>query len=175
MGPGLHQRFRAMTGLALLPDQPAAAFRAVLLSIIGVTAFIGLLDGLMFGPHLPESYRATFGTAPWFRTAELCALAAVEEFKFRLIVMTVLAAVAVRLQGRLTLPAVVAIIVAAQFANVGVLVVADPLYAGLRYWLVGCVWGWLYWRHGWLAAVAGHVLTHPVLDPVLYLVLTGTR
>jgi len=83
--------------------------------------------------------------------------------------------VAVRLQGRLTLPAVVAIIVAAQFANVGVLVVADPLYAGLRYWLVGCVWGWLYWRHGWLAAVAGHVLTHPVLDPVLYLVLTGTR
>lgn len=49
----------------------------------------------------------------------------------------------------------------------GLSVFADPLYATLRYWLVGAVWGWLYWRHGFLAALAGHGLSHLLLDPLL--------
>ncbi|MGE3691942.1 MAG: hypothetical protein AB7F98_11240 [Novosphingobium sp.] len=31
----------------------------------------------------------------------------------------------------------------------------------------GVLWGWLYWRHGWLAGVAGHVAAHISLQPLL--------
>jgi hypothetical protein len=65
---------------------------------------------------------------------------------------------------------VVAILVS-QFANVGGLVLAIPLYATLRFWMVGSVWGWLYWRQGWLAALIAHGTIHLLLDPLLALVL----
>lgn len=164
-------RFAALTGLRIVPVDRAAAVRDVVLAILGVTSFIAVLDGLLFRTQLNPDYVALFASPLWPQMLALSALAAVEEVKFRLLLMTVLAAFTVRLQGRLSLGAVVAIVIAAQFANVGALVLADPLYATLRYWLVGCVWGWLYWRHGWLAALAGHSLTHPVLDPVLYAIL----
>ena len=31
----------------------------------------------------------------------------------------------------------------------------------------GGLWGWLYWRHGWLAAVTGHMCAHVALQPLL--------
>ena len=33
----------------------------------------------------------------------------------------------------------------------------------------GLLWGWLYWRHGWLAALAGHIAAQQVLQPALSL------
>jgi hypothetical protein len=29
------------------------------------------------------------------------------------------------------------------------------------------VWGWLYWRHGFVSALLGHGLCHLLLDPAL--------
>ncbi len=31
----------------------------------------------------------------------------------------------------------------------------------------GVLWGWLYWRHGWLAGLTGHVSAHLALQPLL--------
>ena len=31
----------------------------------------------------------------------------------------------------------------------------------------GVLWGWLYWRHGWLSGVTGHVSAHLALQPLL--------
>lgn len=33
----------------------------------------------------------------------------------------------------------------------------------------GLLWGWLYWRHGWLAALVGHCAAQQVLQPSLSL------
>lgn len=35
----------------------------------------------------------------------------------------------------------------------------------------GVLWGWLYWRHGWFAGLAGHCAAHLVLQPALGMVL----
>ncbi len=31
----------------------------------------------------------------------------------------------------------------------------------------GVLWGWLYWRHGWVSALTGHVAAHLSLQPLL--------
>ncbi len=69
---------------------------------------------------------------------------------------------------------IVGAILVAQFADIGGLVVAWPEYAVPRFWLVGTVWGWLYWRHGFVSALAGHGLCHLLLDPVLRAALLAT-
>lgn len=133
--------------LALLPASPRRAAVAVLASIAAVTAGIVLLDAVVFRRQLDPGY-VSFFTSPLLpRMPVLCVFAAWEEVKFRLLAMTALVALA-RLVRRDPPAVYVAIILLAQFANVGALVMADPLYAALRYWAVGAVWGWLYWRHG---------------------------
>ena len=161
----------AMSGLRIVPATPGVAARDIVASIAGVTIFVLVVDGLLFRGHLAREY-LDFYTSPLLpRVWVISAKAGIEEIKYRLVLMTGLALAYTILRGKLDTPAAVAIIIAAQFANVGNLVLADPLYGTLRYWVVGCVWGWLYWRHGWLAALVGHVATHPLLDPALMFVL----
>lgn len=161
-----------LSGLRLRPSDWRAAFIAVAAGIVGVTAFITLLDIVLFRAALPADYVA-FYTSPLLpRTPLTCVLAAIEEVEFRLILMTALVMAIRWWRGRPLSPALfVAVILASQLANAGALVLADPLYGSLRYWAVGCVWGWLYWRHGWLAALAGHASAHLLLDPVLAFLL----
>ena len=160
-----------LSGLRLFPKDWNAAAKAISASIAGVTIFILILDGFMFRRSLPVDYVA-FYTSPLFpRTAVVGILASLEEVKFRLLLMTALV-IALSLWRRPLRPlAFIAVILACQFANVGGLVVADPLYASLRYLAVGSVWGLLYWRHGWVAALIGHGATHFILDPLLMVVL----
>jgi membrane protease YdiL (CAAX protease family) len=168
MAPALSQ-----CGLRLLPSDWRIATVAIGLSIAGVTAFITVLDCVLFRSQLAPSY-VEFYTSPLMpRTLVMCLLAIFEEIEFRLLVMTVLALAITALWKR-TPPSwcFVLIIIAAQFANVGAFVLHDPLYASLRYLAVGSVWGWLYWRYGWVAALLGHATTHLLLDPLL---LVGLR
>ena len=154
-------------GLRITAPQPGAAGRAVALAVLGVTIFVVLLDGWLFRRHLPAGYVA-FYTGPLVpRIFVMSLLACVEELKFRLLLMTALVALAALVRRKPPAAWFVAIILAAQFANVWTLVLGDPLYASLRYWAVGCVWGWLYWRHGWLSALVGHGTAHVLLDPAL--------
>ena len=164
-----------LSGLRFRPADSTAAAAPIIASIISVTLFILLLDGLVFRRWLPAGY-VDFYTSPLIpRTFRACLLSSFEEVKFRLILMTLLVMLVSRWRTPVPARAIVAIILISQLANVWVLIVAYPLYASLRFWLVGSVWGWLYWRHGWLAALVGHVSTHVILDPLLAFVLLHTR
>ena len=154
------------SGLRLRPNSWGEAAKAIAASIIGVTLFIVALD-LLFRGSLKPSYVAHFTSPLMPRMVVMCILAALEELKYRLVLMTVLAALLSRGTGRLSPALWVAIIALAQLANVGPLVFSDPAYASLRYLAVGSVWGWLYWRHGWISALIGHTACHLILDPIL--------
>jgi hypothetical protein len=163
----------ARCDLRLLPSDWKRATIAIGFSIVGVTAFIVLLDCVLFRAHLRPDY-VRFYTSPLIpRTPAICLLAIFEEIKFRLLIMTMLA-LAVTAIWRKTPPTwcFAIIIICAQFANVSAVVVQDPTYASLRYLAVGSVGGWLYWRYGWVSALVGHATTHILLDPLL---LVGLR
>ena len=152
------------------PDWRAAGI-AVVFAIAAVTASILVLDGLLFRQHLAPDY-VRFFTSPLIpRLPVLSLIAAIDEFRYRLLLMTAIVALQKLVFGKLSAATFIAAIVISPFVNVGSLVLADPVYATLRYWAVGCVWGWLYWKHGWLAAVAGHAGSHLLLDPLLMQVL----
>jgi hypothetical protein len=161
-------------GLGILPRNSAAAVKAVLISIVGVTAVVLLLDGLLFRRALPADYVAIY-TGPLLpRTFVACLGAALEEVKFRFLLMSAI----VFLLGLWRRPVppwgFVAAILLSQFVNVGALVIAYPFWGTLRFWLVGSVWGVLYLRHGWLAALLAHGTIHLLLDPLLLWTLTQT-
>jgi hypothetical protein len=155
----------------LRPDDWDAASRAIAWCIGGVSLFIVALD-LLFRRSLPPGYAELFTSPLMPRMAIMSVMAAVEEVKFRLIGMTALAVVFSRATGKMPPALWLVVILLAQFANVGGLVLAYPLYASLRYLVVGSVWGWLYWRHGWISALIGHAACHLLLDPVLLYALS---
>jgi len=158
-------------GLRLLPRDRNAAAKAILASIVGVTIFILILDGLVFRRMLPAQYVAFYTSPVVPRTPLACLLSGIEEVKFRLVLMTLLVISMSYFRRPLPPLAFVAAILVSQFANVGALVIAIPAYAIFRFWAVGSVWGWLYWRHGWLAALIAHGASHLALDPLLALTL----
>lgn len=90
---------------------------------------------------------------------------------YRLVVMTAFIMVCVRLFSRAPTLSIVGSIVLAQLACVWPFLLVFPLYASLYFWLIGCVWGWLYWRHGWVTSAMAHSLVHLLLDPPLYWLL----
>ena len=124
--------FWAMGGLRIVPVAPGVAVRDIVASIAGVTIFVLVLDGLLFRGHLTREY-LDFYTSPLLpRVWVISAKAGIEEIKYRLVLMTGLALAYTTLRGKLDTPAAVGIIIAAKFANVGNLVLADPLYGTLR-------------------------------------------
>lgn len=132
-----------------------------------------MIDCYMFRNYLPQEYINFYTSSITPRILLICVLSMLEEVKFRLFLMTALVLGATYILGRRPSNVIMlVIIVVAQFANVGALVLADPAYAALRYLAVGSVWGWLYWRYGWLAAFIGHSTTHLVLDPLLLIGLS---
>lgn len=140
--------------------------RESVLALAGVCLFIVALD-LACRPFLPASYHQ-FYTEPLFpRMFRSCLRSLEEEVLYRLILTTLLASIPLlwrRQPGRWW---IVGAIVLAQLVNVHAVVAAAPPWGILRFWVVGCVWGWLYWRHGFLAALLTHGSAHLMLDPLL--------
>jgi hypothetical protein len=163
-------RLSLPAGLRLFPDNLNAALRATLGAVVGVSLFVVALDQA-FNAALPEGYRH-FYTAPLYpRMFASCLGALKEELLYRLLLTTALAALPM-LWGKSAGPKwMIAAIVLAQFANVQALVLEVPPWGALRFWLVGCTWGWLYWRHGLASAMVGHGAVHLLLDPLLLRVL----
>ena len=155
-------------GLGIFAPNPRQAALAVAVSITGTAAFIAVLDLWLFRGHLPNGYVEFYRSSLWPRLPAICAECIFEDLKYRLLLMTTLVALISALRRRKS-PAllILAIAVAVQFVNVAPLVVAYPAYGPLRYWAVGTTWGWLYWRHGLLVAMAAHAGTHLLLDPIL--------
>ncbi len=160
-----------LSGLRLLPTSWGAAAIAVIASIVGVSAFIALLDAVLFRAILPPDYIAHYTSSLAGRTLAACLSSLRDELIYRLGLMTALVMLLALWRGRLSPAWMIFAILAVQFVNVGAIVLAEPLYGTLRFWLVGSVWGWLYWRHGALAALAGHGACHLLLDPVLLVLL----
>lgn len=159
-------------GLTFLPKDRSRAVRAAVISIVATSLFIAILDGVLFRSRLSPDYVA-FYTSPLFpRTAYALLGSLIEEVKFRLILMTCLMLILTRATGLKPLHAAGIAIILSQLANVFPLLLVTPLYGLLRFWLVGSVWGWLYFRHGWVTAAVAHPLTHLVMDPWLLLTLT---
>ena len=155
-------------GLGIFAPNPRHAALAVAVSIAGTAAFIAVLDLWLFRGHLPNGYVQFYTSPLWPRLPAICAECIFEDVKYRLLLMTTLVALITALRRKQS-PAllILAMAVAVQFVNVAPLVVAYPAYGPLRYWAVGTTWGWLYWRHGLLAAMAAHAGTHLLLDPIL--------
>ncbi|TCM19607.1 hypothetical protein EDF56_103250 [Novosphingobium sp. PhB165] len=176
MGSVTAERPSPLNGLRLRPDDGIAALKAVALSVLSVTIFIVVLDAAIFRRALPEGYEALFTSPLLPRTPLTCVLAMIEEVKYRLVMMTAVVVGLSIVARRALSPAVmVAVIIAVQVVNAWQPVADYPLYGLFRYVLVGSVWGWLYWRHGFLAALMGHGVSHLLLDPSLRAALLLTQ
>jgi len=162
---------RTFGGLRLLPrDWRGAGFNFAA-GVFCATTLVILADVVLFRDILPRSYIEHY-TGPLLpRTLEACLGSAWEEVRARLLVMTSSMFVLSRVTSVRPAVALALSILVSQLYLVAGLVIAYPLYAGLRFLAVGCIWGWLYWRSGWLAALVAHSATHLVLDPLLAVTL----
>jgi len=154
------------------------ALQAVLASILGCTAGILLLDAL-FRQSLTPAYVSGFvGPYGWARTALYIAKATGDEVE-RFFIQGAMMSIATRAAA--TRPVGIAAstaLIALTHALIVVPQLATPpnlnqwVYDGLRFGGPGILWGWLLMRHGFAAAVLGHTMTHPLLDPLLNALLS---
>lgn len=153
----------AVVGIALalgiaIAALDAAAPRSILLP--------GFIDGLRETPTLVRlEYYAVraFG----------------EDVVYRLFLMSLLACAGVSLLRQRPASVYWLAIIAAQLANVALtcwaytpLTPAMALYTVIRLVLPGILWGYLYWRHGFLTATLAHVTTHLFYQPLMTLALS---
>lgn len=158
---------RRLGGLRLLPANPRLAFRDGCAAVFAVTAAVLLLDVVVFRRSLTEDY-VTFYTAPlWPRTLEMGIKAVEEEIIYRLGLMSALVFALNLVRGRVAPGNFWAAIICSQLVLVWPSIVEFPLWGSLRFWAVGCVWGWLYWKRGWVTSAVGHGVVHFLLDPIL--------
>jgi hypothetical protein len=157
------------------PEYWPDAIWAVIAAICAVSATILICDVFIFRSVLPASYVSMFGGGGVReRTLIYVALAVGEEVIFRLGAMTAIAlALKYFHHGRLTLPLVFVAAGIAQGLNMLRIPMPDEAatfaYDAIRFWSPGLVWGWLYWRHGFVSNVAAHAGTHVILQPMLWL------
>lgn len=162
--------FELPGGLRLLPANRKAAIRATIGAVLIACLLATLCDWLM-RDQLPAVYRDRYTAPLGLRTLAISLVAMKEELIYRLGLQTALAALPLLLRRKGGPGWMVAAIVLAQLANVGVLALYAPPYGLTRFWIVGCIWGWLYWKHGFASALIGHGTSHLLLDPMLLLAL----
>ena len=167
-------------GLRFWPKDWRAAVICIAACAVSVAALVVFTDWA-FRPILSPWYVAFFGGPNLPRRIVVYMAAAVgEEVAFRLLLMSALVAVGNLLWRRegVHKPALFfAAIALAQAANILPKLAepssaAEAVYDVLRFYVPGLVWGWLYWRWGFLAAVTAHPACHLILQPALLLVLT---
>ena len=160
------------------------ARRPVLVGIaaaVAVAAYIAAIDGVLFRAALPADYVQFFATMGLRdRLVYFMLRAFNENVIYRLFVFSTLFYLIARLKGvpakELSPVPVWCAIVAAQILNIGMNVAAlspDPFtfatacYDAIRYVAPGVLWGWLYWRFGFLTAEVASVGCHIFLQPAL--------
>ena len=156
-----------IAGLRLTPADWGGALRVSAGAAVALAMAIVLLDSMIYRDQLSDWYVAGRTGPVVALTYYMMKLAVWEELVYRGLVMTALVACLSWGKSKPAPGVMIFAIVASQFANVATAVLPDPLYGTLRFWAPGCVWGWLYWRHGLLSAMFGHALCHVLLDPLL--------
>lgn len=167
-------------GLGVLPRQGLRSLGLALLAGLLFGAWMALADATVFTGAIPEVQRLMVAqmSAPeriaWFARGAL-----LDEVIYRLIGLTGAVwclALVTRLRGAaLMWPAILLVALVAYPAGTwdyfsalepSALTAAREL---ALHGAAGVLWGWLYWRHGWLSAVTGHVAAHLSLQPLLSL------
>jgi hypothetical protein len=152
---------------------------------IAVAVYVAAIDGVVFRATLPTSYVFFFETTGLRdRLIYFMLRAFNENVIYRLFVFSSIFYLISRIKGArpdVLPPALIwCAIVATQMLNIGVNVAAlspDPLsfaallYDALRYVAPGILWGWLYWRFGFLTAEVASVGCHIFLQPALGLLV----
>jgi len=110
------------------------------------------------GPDLPA------------RVAYFMARCVIEDIQTRLLLMTVLVVIGGVLfrtaDGRPETGVFLGAIVIAQASLIAWNTTAAPndltgcLYIACRFFAPGLIWGWLYWRHGYVTSTLAHATTH---------------
>lgn len=152
-------------------------WHAVLAGLIfGV--WVAVADTWLFASIVPQAQREMLAQVPVLSRIALHAQAALlEEIEYRLIALTGLAWLIARYTGwrdaRAVWPAILLVALVLYPLSLwdyfraldwsGLTVTRELMLDGGA----GMLWGWLYWRHGWLACVAGHVATQFALQPLL--------
>jgi hypothetical protein len=152
----------------------------VLAAVLGLSfgLWMAIADAWLFASAVPRVQHEMLASVPTLSRIALFARGALfDEVEFRLIALTGLAWLIARTTGWRDGRAVWSAILL-------VALVLYPLgtwgYFGALDWSgltvtrelllhggAGVLWGWLYWRHGWLAGVTGHVAAHLSLQPLL--------
>jgi hypothetical protein len=152
---------------------------------IAAAVYVAAIDGVVFRATLPTSYVFFFETTGLRdRLIYFMLRAFNENVIYRLFVFSSIFYLISRINGarpKVLPPALIwCAIVATQMLNIGVNVAAlspDPisfaalLYDALRYVAPGVLWGWLYWRFGFLTAEIASVGCHIFLQPALGLLV----
>ena len=165
-------------GFALLPRR---GWRSLALALgLGLVfgAYMALADSTVVASAVPASQHTMLAQNTLGERLLFFARGAlVDEVAYRLIAMTALAWALASLSKR-PAPAAIwaAIIVTAlviyPLGNWAYFRWLDPTAMTLARELAlhgtaGVLWGWLYWRHGWLSGLTGHVAAHLTLQPLL--------
>lgn len=170
-----------LAGLRVLPNDPRKAARDALLAIFTITATIVVADGVVFHAYIPAWYvRIYAGPDLAERIFVYMVRCVSEEVTYRLVLMTALITVAARLwgsAGRSPIWAVWMAILIVQAVNI-IPKTPPPQtwqevpWMFLRFYVPGIVWGWLYWRRGFITPLLAHPSIHLILQPLLLRVLT---
>jgi hypothetical protein len=171
-----------MITIRLLPENSREAVFAVGVSIIGCTLGVLVIDAA-FRSSLTSQYVSTFtGPHQGLKTLLMISNATRDELLGRLVLVGGMTAiVGLVMRGRkMGLVTLAAIFIAAQVAILLPQLVTpanatELVYDVLRYISPGILWGWLFWRHGFIAALLGHTGTHPILDPALHALLSQAQ
>lgn len=166
-------------GLRILPHGGAHSLRIAIGAGLMFGIYMALADAMLFRSVIPASQVALVsGFSAVARIAFFAPLSVVEELLFRLVMMSSLVWFLTTIVGQRAWCFWVAILVTAllvypafHLAYLEALVPA-PLTVMREIVLhgaAGILWGYIYWRHGLVAAMAGHVSAHVSLEPLLSL------
>jgi hypothetical protein len=153
------------------------------------SAVIAVVAGLLFGAYMVAADALVFHAVIPGSQAELLLVPAaqrivyfargalIDELEFRLVLMTALVWLFVTLAGSQRqwcywASILLAALVAYPLAHWAYLAALQPGALAIArevslHGAAGALWGYLYWRHGFVAAVLGHVSAHLTLEPLL--------
>jgi len=167
-------------GFALTLRHAGRSLRLAILSGLAFGLWMAIADTWLFSAEVPlvqhvmQGSMSTMARIAWHTRGALF-----DEALYRLVLLTSLAWLIARYtgwrDGRAVWPAILVVALVcyplgnwAYFAGLdwsALTVVRELLLHGGA----GVLWGWLYWRHGWLAGMAGHMAAHLALQPLLTL------
>lgn len=168
------------SGLELLPIRLSHPFATAFSIAFAVASAISLTDCVLFREILPDSYVTSFSSGNGERMVYYMLRAFNENLFYRLFFMSALCYclgfVFSSENGEIPNSVYWFSIIIAQTVSITINVIPlSPstitpifiLYVFVRFICAGILWGYIYWKNGFVTAEIAHVSTHIFLQPVL--------